>query len=209
MTGLTKRQSQILALINSFTQSSGHAPSYRELMQVLGLHSTATLHKHIENLKKLGHLKTTARGWRSLKTAKLTKSPPAANSQIPIVGALSKGQRLEFFTKTALIELPEALRKGKASLYGFLIKDKSFITHQLLDGDIIVVEPRQNPHHGETIVAIGKKLGTLIGRYSVSYSDKSLVSHIDDTPLAELEIQGVIVSMLRSYSSSSSDSSRA
>lgn len=219
MNALTKRQSEILALVTSHTQTKGHPPSYRELMQILGLSSPATLHKHIQNLIKNGHLKKSPRGWRTLKTVKSQKTPPVIRKELPIIGGVSKGQKIDLYAQVAYFEIPQSLASTNNTLYGFIVKDQSFTSLHMLRGDLIVIEARQEPHSGEMILAQSKKTGAQIGRYLVTYSDRKLQSHIQEIDgqgkeaslsfeKNDLHIQGVIVGLFRKYqvSESSSDS---
>lgn len=56
MLPLTKRQSEILAFLNSFMGTHGYAPSIDEIGRHFGLTSLATVHKHLENLKQRGYI---------------------------------------------------------------------------------------------------------------------------------------------------------
>lgn len=219
MKALTKRQSQILSLLSSFTHTKGYSPSYRELTQLLGLSSPATLHKHIKNLIEQGHLKKAPHGWRTLKSAKSPKQTTPASNEIAIIGGVSKGDKIELYSQMSFFDIPQSLSTSKNTLYGFIIKDNSFTSLHMLKGDLIVVEARLEPHSGEMILAQSKKTGAQIGRYIVTYSDRKLQSHIKeiDGPGQEatlsfdendIRIQGVIVGLFRKYApyDSSSDS---
>lgn len=219
MKALTKRQSQILSLLSSFTHTKGYSPSYRELTQLLGLSSPATLHKHIKNLIEQGHLKKAPHGWRTLKSPKSPKQTPPTGNQIAIIGGVSKGDKIELYSQMSFFEIPQSLSASKNTLYGFIIQDSSFTSLHMVKGDLIVVEARLEPHSGEMILAQSKKTGAQIGRYIVTYSDRKLQSHIKeiDGPGQEaslsfdendMRIQGVIVGLFRKYqfSDSSSDS---
>jgi len=186
MRTLSRRQSQVLELINSFTESHGHAPSYRELMQALNLTSPASVHRHIHSLKKLGHLKETPRSWRNLKLAKSAKpSQSDAPIKIAIIGKVSKGQKTELFAKTALIEVAESLVvTTENSLYGFVVSDSSFEEHHMQQGDLLIVEARTEVKEGELIVTTSKQEGTQIKRQH---------------DLKGATIQGVIVALFRKY----------
>lgn len=162
----TKRQSQILALM------SQKEYSMRELAQMLGLSSPATVHKHVQNLKKSGLLKS-------------SKNKPQKPLQIPIIGGISQGKKIELFLKVSYFDLPPTLLLVAKALYGFLIRDESFIDHQMAPGDLVIVEAQVSPKFGELILAHSKEAGAVIGRAE---------------ELSEYQIQGVIRSLIRSYS---------
>lgn len=200
MSTLTKRQAQILSAITSFTRSQGYLPSYRELMPLLGITSTATLHKHIQNLIALGHLKKLDRGSRSVKTTK--KTSVANANEIAIIGSVAKGKKIDLFKEADFFEIPPSLASITKTLYGFVLGDDSFSSMHMLKGDLIVVEAKQEPHSGEMILAYSKSSGAQVGRYHVSFTERTL--EVDGKALDfeenELRIQGVIAALFRKYS---------
>jgi repressor LexA len=201
MKSLTKRQSQILTLISSFTQAKGYAPSYRELLKALALRSPGTLYKHIKNLKEQGYLK---------KTEPPKKAPKAAIN-VPIIGQVAKGDKMELFAKVSFFELPPSMKTNiNSNLYGFVVKDHSFANLQMQRGDLLLVDSAKEPQNGEMILAKSAMHGSQIGRYIVTYTERCLQSHIqeidgklqDESLSLDKEgtlIQGVIIALLRKY----------
>lgn len=56
---LTKRQREVLEALRLFIETNSYAPSVRELGELLGLHSPATVHAHIKSLIQKGYLERT------------------------------------------------------------------------------------------------------------------------------------------------------
>lgn len=63
---LTKKQLAVLDFIRDFTEENGHSPSYREVMEGLGLTSVSAVAEHIDNLVSKGALLKTPGEARSL-----------------------------------------------------------------------------------------------------------------------------------------------
>lgn len=63
---LTKKQLAVLDFIRDFTEENGHSPSYREVMEGLGLSSVSAVAEHIDNLVAKGALLKTPGEARSL-----------------------------------------------------------------------------------------------------------------------------------------------
>ena len=63
---LTKKQLAVLDFIRDFTEENGHCPSYREVMEGLGLTSVSAVAEHIDNLVAKGALLKTPGEARSL-----------------------------------------------------------------------------------------------------------------------------------------------
>jgi SOS-response transcriptional repressor LexA len=54
---LTKRQREVYDFVVGFIRERGMAPSLDEIGKALGMSSTATIHKHLENLKAKGWIR--------------------------------------------------------------------------------------------------------------------------------------------------------
>lgn len=63
---LTKKQLAVLDFIKDFTDENGVSPSYREIMEGLGLSSVSAVAEHIDNLVSKGALLKTPGEARSL-----------------------------------------------------------------------------------------------------------------------------------------------
>lgn len=69
---LTKKQTLILDFISDFTDAHGFSPSYREIMNGLGLSSVSSVAEHIDNLVLKGALIKTPGAARSLEVVDLS-----------------------------------------------------------------------------------------------------------------------------------------
>lgn len=69
---LTKKQTLILDFINDFTNTHGFSPSYREIMNGIGLSSVSSVAEHIENLVSKGAIKKSPGAARSLEVIDLS-----------------------------------------------------------------------------------------------------------------------------------------
>lgn len=65
-TKLTKKQLAVLDFIRDFMEENGHSPSYREIMEGLGLTSVSAVAEHIDNLVAKGALRKVPGEARSL-----------------------------------------------------------------------------------------------------------------------------------------------
>jgi len=53
---VTQKQRKVLNFIEEFVESKRYSPSFQEIADGIGLKSLATVHKHINNLKRKGCL---------------------------------------------------------------------------------------------------------------------------------------------------------
>lgn len=65
-TKLTKKQLAVFDFIQDFTEENGCSPSYREIMEGLGLTSVSAVAEHVDNLVNKGALRKTPGEARSL-----------------------------------------------------------------------------------------------------------------------------------------------
>lgn len=56
MNQLTKRQADIFITIENYIKENGHSPSYREVMDLVGIKSSSTIANHLKQLKKKGYV---------------------------------------------------------------------------------------------------------------------------------------------------------
>ena len=182
----TKRQSQILALIDSITEARGYRPTYRELMQQLGLSSPATLHKHIQNLKNKGLLKD-------------KRAQKREKRSLPIIGSIAKGKKIELFAKAQSYTLDHV--DVTATLYGFYANDDSFIDFSIIKGDLLIIKATSECLPSELLLTQSKLHGAQIGRLKVHYGEHFLDLGEKTLSFEEesLHTQGIIISLHRMY----------
>ncbi len=64
---LTDRQTEVLRAIKVAIAAKGHAPTCRELMEVLGIGSTNGVHDHLKALKRKGAITWTRNQARTIR----------------------------------------------------------------------------------------------------------------------------------------------
>src|SRR5437762_11281070 len=147
---LTERQQAILDFINQYVEENGFPPSVREIGRHFGIYP-ATVQDHISALERKGYLQKKRFQSRTL-------SVPASSRRtdrpgIPIVGNVAAGLPL---LAQENIEDTIQLPKDWAPAGAFLLKvqGNSMEGAHILDGDYVLVHPRQTATNGEIIVAL-------------------------------------------------------
>lgn len=64
--GLTPQKKKILDFINLYFEHKGYSPSLEEIKNELKLKSVSTIHQHLEELKRSGHIKRLKNQKRSI-----------------------------------------------------------------------------------------------------------------------------------------------
>src|SRR5262245_60594050 len=90
---LTNRQKEILDFITRFLDEKGYSPSLTEIGAHFGLSSVATVHKHVENLRKKGLIRKV---WNANRSLDLTPAALTVRSiRLPLAGRVAAGQPID------------------------------------------------------------------------------------------------------------------
>ncbi|SDK47771.1 LexA family protein [Sediminibacillus albus] len=71
------RKSEILQCIQDMTREKGYAPTVREIAEEVGLNSTATVHRHLNDMEEFGLIEKLGNSPRAIRV--VSGSNPAAN----------------------------------------------------------------------------------------------------------------------------------
>src|SRR5678815_3628012 len=148
---LTKRQKQILDFITRFLDEKGYSPSLLEIGAHFGLSSPATVHKHVDNLRRKGLVRKT---WNANRSLELTPSALGVRSiRLPLAGRVAAGQPIEAIEQRETVAVPENM-VGHGESFVLQVSGDSMIDEQIRDGDFVVMEKRARVHNGDVVVAL-------------------------------------------------------
>jgi repressor LexA len=154
---LTERQRQILDFLTKYVDSHGYPPTVREIGEAVGLASPSTVHAHLANLERAGLLKRDPTKPRAIELYREPKAGPVEAADVhklPLVGEVAAGgpllaeENIEDY-----LAVPEPLSKGGEEFL-LRVKGDSMINAGILDGDIAVVERRQDARNSDIVVAL-------------------------------------------------------
>lgn len=161
---LTARQQEIWQFLVDYVDRHGYPPTVREIGEAVGLASPSTVHAHLANLERAGLLRRDPTKPRALdlighrresRGFDETREQPAAIEQqkLPLLGQIAAGSPL---LAEENIEDELAVPEPLARRADFLlrVKGESMINAGILDGDILVVQRRQDARDGEIVVAL-------------------------------------------------------
>jgi repressor LexA len=158
---VTAKQLRILDVIREFTAEHGYPPSVREIGEAVGLSSSSTVQSHLKTLERCGMLwrdPTKPRALvpreaaRALVTTDDVTTPEIAT--IPVLGRVAAGVPItaaENLEETFVLPAAFVRRSGTFMLR---VKGDSMIDAAILDGDLIVVDPKPDATNGEIVVAM-------------------------------------------------------
>ena len=197
---LTLLEKRILNFIHAFIIKHGHSPTLVEIGEAMEINSKGTVHRYVQNLRQKGMLAQSERGWRGIR---LADDAISHSTTLPLVGRIAAGHPIEAIENEQEINLTEMF-VGK-DRYALEIKGDSMIDIGILDGDIVIIEPRDTAEFGDVVVAlIDDQEATLKrfkrlkdGRVELSPENQSLQPMIYDA--SRVKIKGLLIGQLRSY----------
>jgi len=198
---LTKRQKEILDFITRFLDEKGYSPSLMEIGEHFGLSSPATVHKHVDNLRRKGLVRKT---WNANRSLELTPSALGVRSiRLPLVGRVAAGQPIEAVEQRETIAVPENM-VGRGETFVLQVRGDSMIDEQIRDGDYVVLEKRARVHNGDVVVALVDGQETTLkkffrdgARVRLEPANQGVEPIV--VPGERVRVQGVVVGLLRRY----------
>ena len=138
----SNKRAEILEFLREFTAENGYAPSIREIMQAVGLNSTATVHYHLSELRRSGEIMCEEGKNRTI-------SLPQSHG-VPIIGVVTAGQPI------LAVENIEGYLPwdGDKDCFALRVRGDSMIEAGIFDGDKVVVRPQATAEHGQIVVAL-------------------------------------------------------
>ncbi len=169
---LKEREQRILDYMKGEIRTKGYPPTVREICAALGIKSTSTVHKDIENLVRQGYLVKDPSKPRALMVvdpaeksghvnaasaksdANVSAFPESEIAEIPIVGRVAAGTPI-LAEENIEGSFPVPARfAGKGSSFMLRVRGESMIEAGIMDGDLILVQQTREANNGEIVVAM-------------------------------------------------------
>jgi repressor LexA len=203
---LTKRQRQIYDFISQFVEAQGYSPSLEEIAAAFGLSSVATVHKHVKHLVDKGYLR---KAWnRSRSVEPVPAEEPVESVHLPILGTVAAGCPIEAIEPDAglaeLLAVPAEMAPGSKDHYVLRVRGDSMIEDQICDGDLVVIEGKQEARNGETVVALVDGTEATLKRFYRTGDQVKLVpANQTMAPMefhaSQIQIRGVVRGLIRHF----------
>src|SRR5947209_12577281 len=152
---LTKRQQEIFDFIGKYSARYGYPPTVRDIGKAVGLASSSTVHAHLANLEKIGLLRRDPSKPRAIEL--LDRAVGSAvesvrgivrHDGLPLLGAVAAGQPiLAEENIEEYVSVPH-LAGGADGGYLLRVRGDSMRDAGILEGDFVVVRPRDTAEHG-------------------------------------------------------------
>lgn len=133
--------------------NEGNSPSIREICEAVGLHSPATVHKHIQNMERDGIISSTGKS-RGIKVKK--------GLGISVVGAIAAGNPITAEEQDlGELELPPTAFDKSGEIIALKVVGNSMIDAHICDGDYAIIRKQSIVENGEIAAVTIDGEGTL------------------------------------------------
>lgn len=201
---LTEKQEAVLNFIEEYQLSYGKSPTIREMKEHFGVSSDNSILKHIKALEDKGYIQKddTPRGIKLLEAVK-NKLHGEAGVKLPILGAIPAGGPVVTEENiNGWMTVGEDLAKNDKDFFMLEVTGNSMIDAGIFEGDLVLVDSSRPPKNGDIVVALVDSSNTLkrfIKEGSRVYLRAENKDYSDIYPENELQVQGVVTSLIRQY----------
>ena len=193
---LTRRQRDILRFFEEYSATQGISPTLEEPAQHFGLYKV-TIFGHVAELERKGCLRRAAPGVsRGLQIVRESVSP----SSLPVLGTIAAGAPIDALETPEVLDLVDLVPPG-GDVYVLRVRGNSMIEDSIRDGDLVLIERRNDPSPGETVVAVLPGEVATLKRYHPEPDGRIRLqpanSELAPLIVEEVEIRGVVIGVIR------------
>ncbi|MEG0798931.1 MAG: transcriptional repressor LexA [Bacilli bacterium] len=205
MEKLTLRQEEMLKVVKKFIAKHGYSPTVREIGDIMGLNSSATVFVHLKNLIAKGYLSQTSSKFRTLDVLVPNEyeKKNENNTAVPLIGNVSAGNPIEAIERPCeYFYVPSHMIPKNSEVFTLLVKGDSMINAGINDKDILVVKKTSVAKNRDIIVALLEDNTVTLKRYFKEDNHFRLQPENDNySPiiLNDVVVLGIAVGLYRNF----------
>jgi len=226
---LTLKQNQLLSFLIKKIEENGVSPSYEEICKELSLKSKSGIHRIVKSLEERGYIERLKNRARAIAPKKnINGQPYFANvisinkkindlklkekvkinnietNRIPLLGKIAAGTPIEAISNNdKFIDVPSSDPSFR-ECYALYVEGDSMIDEGILDGDIVIIEKKQDVNNGDIVVALIDKEEATLKKFrkrgdtiALEPANKSYKTQIYGPD--RIIIQGKLKTLVRNY----------
>ncbi len=178
---LTRKQLELLQLIDARMKRDGVPPSFDEMKDALNLRSKSGIHRLITALEERGFIRRLAHRARAIEVVRMPEAvegrvarvidggaKPAAPApararpvsdvdaqELPVMGRIAAGTPIEAISEVSHhVAVPGSMLSGRGEHYALEVRGDSMIEAGIHDGDIVVIREQTTAENGDIVVAL-------------------------------------------------------
>jgi len=206
MQALTEKQRKVLEFIQERQSIEGMTPTFREIAAHFKFSSPNAALAHVKALRKKKFLKVNEGRARSLQithpNAPRVRVIPRV-VPIPIYGSIPAGGPVDAVQEEegcVMMDVQTLGIKPTSRTFGLRVRGDSMIGKHIVNGDLAIIEHGMLPKPGDVVAAMidGQvTLKTYVVQRNKVYLKAENPKYPDLVPQDELQIQGVLISVVR------------
>jgi len=161
---MSVKQKEILDFIVLSKKQRGYAPSMREIGEIVGLASSASVSHQLSQLEKLGAISRDPNRPRTIDVLLDTGDEQSISedvAMIPLVGSIAAGTPITAEQNVEdVFSLPRKL-VGQGDLFLLKVKGDSMVDAAICDGDWVVIRQQQTADNGDIVAAMLEEEATV------------------------------------------------
>jgi repressor LexA len=199
---LTKRQQEILRVVQDHVARHGYPPTVREIGDAVGLTSSSTVHAHLQALEARGALKRDPTKPRAidLRERQAARSNGDGVRMLPLVGTIAAGSPILAEENVEEEMAVPGILTTSGECFLLKVRGESMNRAGILDGDYVVVRRQQDCTDGDIVAALVdggeatvKRLDHVDGRVRLIPENDTMEPFFPD----EVDVLGKIVGVFR------------
>ena len=200
---LTPKQERLLSYLKCEITRIGKVPSLRRAAADMGV-SHAAISQLIKTLEQKGLIKREGRYSRTIHLLNRIRETTGIMRwlQVPIVGSIAAGLPLYAQQEWDGSVVVDAARYHGSNLFALKVKGDSMRDAAIVDGDLVICEPRQYAENGEIVVALIQPEEATVKRF---FRREKLIELCPENPtykaatyaFNEVLIQGKVIGLCR------------
>ena len=203
---LTPKQRRFLEYLQERIEQTGSTPSLRQAAADLGISHMAAA-QFVRALEAKGYIRRDGRYSRKIVVLKAEREQSTTRRQgqgrrVPIIGRIAAGLPLYAQQEyDGAIVVDKDIYRG-ANLFALRVAGDSMQEAGILDGDLVICEPRQYAANGEIVVAlIGSEEATVkrffLRRNGIELRPENAAYSARSYGFGEVMVQGKVIGLIR------------
>ena len=198
---LTPKQRAVLQYLKDYRREHEMPPSYEEIRRDFGFASLNSARKHLLQLHRKGFIRSPWKNQkRALEIVEAAEAPRAA--ALPLLGTVAAGKPILSEEVEGTIEVPESmLRRGEH--FALRVRGDSMVEDGIRDGDLLVVQRREEAEVGQTVVALVDGEATVKRFYRQGEKVELRPANERFSPIvaepSSVRVEGVVVGLVRNF----------
>jgi repressor LexA len=157
MRDLTDRQREVLAFVSEYISQHAYPPTIREIATNFSI-SVKGAYDHLAALRKKNRIRYGDKRSRTLEIIKCDQEEPEcveSYTDVPLLGSVAAGKPIMAEENwDGIIPVPRTMLRRGNRYFALRVRGDSMIHAGILDGDLAVIESRENAENGDIVVAM-------------------------------------------------------